>query len=107
MKNWISEKVTELMNTNTAAVLDSFYANGTGGSYRMIFEPKGFKVWLEDSYYFTREFDIVKFGWESRIGEESKYFESLYEVTSDTIAKVSEEIAKDWKATQDRFFPDE
>ena len=88
MTNWIAEKVAELMNTNTAVVLDSFYANGTGGSYRLIFEPKGCEVWVDDG------------------SEDGYYFESLYDVTSDTIAAVSEEIAKDWEAPRDRFCPD-
>ena len=107
MTNWIAEKVAELMCDNRAAVLDDFYAHGTGGSYRLIFEPAGCAVWLEDGSEgsYTRKSEIVKFGWESRISEESTYFESLYEVTSANIAEIAEEIAKDWEAARDRFYP--
>ena len=112
MANWVSEKVTELMNTNTntAAVMDDFYAHGTGGSYRLVFEPKGSEIWVddgsEDGFYYPRKTHTIKFGWESRIGEESNYFESVYEVDENNINNITEEVIEDWFAARCQFYPE-
>ena len=110
MDNWIAEKVAELMRDNRAEVLDEFYARGTGGSYRLIFEPRGSETWVddgsEDGFYYPRKTHTIKFGWESRIGAESNYFESVYEVFRHNISSIAEEVIEDWRATRCRFYPE-
>ena len=98
----IAEKVAELM----PAVLDSFYAHGTGGSYRLVFEPKGSEIWVDDDSYYPRKTHTIKFGWESRIGEESNYFEAVYVVDENNIDNITKEVVEDWWAARCQFYPE-
>ena len=110
MTNWIAEKVAELMRDYRSAVIDNFYADGTGGSYRLVFEPKGSEIWVddgrEDGFYYQRKTHTIKFGWESRIGEESNYFESVYVIDENNIDTITEEVIKDWWAARCQFYPE-
>ena len=107
MTNWIAAKVADLMRENRAAVLDEFYARGTGGSYRLIFEPQGLETWVDDGseegFYYPH---TIKFGWESQIGVENNYFESVYEVNENSLSDIAEEVIEDWRATRCRFYPE-
>ena len=102
MTNWIIEQILPLMASGEAAVLHSFYAHGTGGSYRLIFEPKDFSVWSTsgvDSY--KREAHALKYGWESQIGMDNTYMEYESPLTLENLEAVTAQIIEDWTAVYD------
>ena len=102
---WLNETVKELSAASKAAVIDDFYARGGGGWFRLIFEPKGTEVWVDDGdggWTYTRPHDVVKFGHNARIGVEPMHFEWVYGTTEPELADALE----DWETEHRQFYPE-